>query len=323
MKQVDTRLRILKLIESKGRGVTEIASRLKLSNQIIHRHIKTLLGDSFIIKKGQPPHTTYSLNPDYRYTRVLDDFEYAREKLLPHFIKKYARLKICQANIDKHDLDFMLKSSAVYSSNIEGVSIDLNSFVGLKDKLSKGAQKEISEVQDLVDAYNFAKSNKLTHRNFLKTHKLLSGHILSTARCGKYRSEGVGVFGQEGLVYSAVEDFLVPNEMEGLFDVVDKLLKAKMSVTESIFWSAWLHLEIALIHPFLDGNGRAARLLEKWFLAEKNDNSIWFLQTELYYFKNRGKYYKSLRKRANYWELNYIDFRDFVDLLFSHIKDLK
>jgi Fic family protein len=30
-----------------------------------------------------------------------------------------------------------------------------------------------------------------------------------------------------------------------------------------------IHLRLAQIHPFRDGNGRAARLIEKWFVAEK------------------------------------------------------
>jgi len=320
MNKVDTRIKILNLLEKGDLGVTKISLKLKFSKQITHRYVKDLVADNFLLKKGNSPHTTYSLNPKYKYTRARDDFEFAKENLIKIFKKKYKGIKIKNHDKDNHDLDFMLKSSAVYSSNIEGVSIDLNSFMNMKDVLSKGAQKEVSEVQDLLNAYDFAKNNKLTHGNFLKIHKLSSKHILSISRQGKYRSEGVGVFGKEGLVYSAMEGFLVNNEMNILFSIIDELLRTKMSTFEIIFWASWIHLEIALIHPFLDGNGRSARLIEKWFLAEKLDKTTWFLQTELYYFKKRDKYYSSLRKGDNYWELKMNRFESFIDILFSFIK---
>ena len=48
-------------------------------------------------------------------------------------------------------------------------------------------------------------------------------------------------------------------------------LNKKMNKLEIFFWASWIHLMLALIHPFSDGNGRLARLVEKWFLAQKLD----------------------------------------------------
>jgi Fic family protein len=48
------------------------------------------------------------------------------------------------------------------------------------------------------------------------------------------------------------------------------------------------------IHPFEDGNGRAARLLEKWFIAEKMRHKAWFMQTEKYYYTQHQTYYNNI-----------------------------
>ncbi len=72
---------------------------------------------------------------------------------------------------------------------------------------------------------------------------------------------------------------------------------------------------MALIHPFADGNGRTARLCEKWFLAEKLGREVFFLASEEYYFKNRPKYYLALRLGVNYWETDFAKSMPFLRLL--------
>ena len=56
---------------------------------------------------------------------------------------------------------------------------------------------------------------------------------------------------------------------------------------------------------YVDGNGRATRLIEKWFLAKKLGGNAWFIQSEKNYWDNRPAYYKNLQSGVNYYEVKY------------------
>jgi Fic family protein len=184
----------------------------------------------------------------------------------------------------KQDLTYQTQASAVYSSNIEGNTVDLNSFMNYKQFKTKAKpKKELQEIEDLILAYGFAQQNALTEKNLLNAHKILSKQFLIASLRGKYRNAKVGVFGQSGLVYLAVEAEHVVSVMKSFFEEISSLLVASLSLEEVFYFASLTHLRFVHIHPFADGNGRAARLLKKWFLAQKLGKSFWNLPSEKYY----------------------------------------
>lgn len=204
------------------------------------------------------------------------------------------------------DLGYKTQSSAVYSSNIEGNSIDLNSYMNYKLSIEKfKPHKEIQEIENLILSYEFAQSNPLTEKNFLECHKIFSKTLVIKSKQGKYRNEKVGVFGQSGLVYLAIEPELVKSTMSDFFNDVDILLKKDLTKSEVFYFASSIHLIFAHIHPFRDGNGRAARLLEKWFLSEKIGKVFWKLSSEKYYKEHQSDYYNNINLGVNYYELDY------------------
>lgn len=223
----------------------------------------------------------------------------------------------------KIDLKYLIEASAVYSSNIEGNPMDINSFMNAKAFKQKAKPKEYSEIVELAGAYDFARENKLTENNLLKAHEMLSKSFLIKSRRGKYRNEKVGVFGQYGLVYLAVEPENVAREMKNLFTAVDKLLKQDMDIEEVFYFASILHLVFAHIHPFHDGNGRAARILEKWFLASKLEDKAWLIQSEKYYKENIKEYYKNINLGVNFYELNYDKCLPFLLMLPKALERIK
>lgn len=201
---------------------------------------------------------------------------------------------------------YKTQASAVYSSNIEGNSIDLNSFMNLKLSQEKfKPQKEIQEIENLITAYQFAQTNPLTEKNLLQCHQILAKTLVIKSKQGKYRNEKVGVFGSSGLVYLAIEHELVQSAMTDFFDDLNVLLKTDLPKSKVFYFVSLIHLKFAHIHPFRDGNGRAARLLEKWFLAEKLGKEFWKLSSEKLYKDHQTEYYININLGINYYELDY------------------
>jgi len=106
----------------------------------------------------------------------------------------------------KIEFGYSTKSSAVYSSNIEGNPVDLNLYMNQKLANHKAKPtKEVAEIDNLATAYEFAQNNQLDEKNFLKCHAIFSKTLLIKSKRGKYRAEKVGVFSESGLVYLAIE----------------------------------------------------------------------------------------------------------------------
>jgi len=216
----------------------------------------------------------------------------------------------------KVDLGYRIQASAVFSSNIEGNSIDLNSFMNIKlsNQIFK-PKKEVQEIDDLITAYEFAKANELNEENLLKIHEIIAQTLLPEYRQGVYRNDRMGVFDENGLVYLAIEAEFVANKMQELFADIQILLKQDLTLSELFYHASLLHLKFVHIHPFWDGNGRTARLLEKWFLAMKINSRAWKVQSEKYYKENLKAYYNNINLGVNYYELKYDGCLDFLVML--------
>ena len=221
------------------------------------------------------------------------------------------------AEISSDTFSFYVSVSSVYSSKIEGEKIELDSYVKYKKFGIEFLPDYTKKIDDLYNAYTFAKNNELNQKNLSEVHKLLSKHIITKNWQGKYRNQNMYVTTSDGKIeYVAASPYEVEKEMEKFFNDIAILLKANLTIEEVFFYASFLHLIFLKIHPWIDGNGRTARLLEKWFLAQKLGEKAWYIQSEKMYYSQHHTYYNNIRLLGlEYSELNYKQALPFLLML--------
>lgn len=200
------------------------------------------------------------------------------------------------AEISTDNFSFYASVASVYSSKIEGEAIELDSYIKHKKFGIEFSPDYTKKIDDLYDAYTFAKINALTKENISLAHVFLSKNLLTKNHQGKYRTQNMFVSTFDGRIdYVATSPFDVEAEMGKFYHDLIYLLETEMSIEEVFFYAAMIHLVFVKIHPWNDGNGRSARLVEKWFLAQKLGDKAWFVQSEKMYYQQHQTYYANIR----------------------------
>lgn len=148
-----------------------------------------------------------------------------------------------------------------YSSNaLEGNSLtESETKVVLEDGITIGGKPlkdhfeaiGHSEAFDLL--YKLARQQAITERHILEIHELFYFRI-DKKQAGRYRTVGVVITGSTLELPRPQE---IKKRMRDFFEDV----QAKRATVHPIEFAALLHIGLVAIHPFIDGNGRTARLL--------------------------------------------------------------
>ena len=155
-----------------------------------------------------------------------------------------------------------------YSSNaIEGNTLtESETKVVLEDGLTIGGKplrdhmEAIGHSEALNMVYELSQGNTIDEQSILDMHRLFYHRIVSE-NAGRYRTKGAIITGTTytppppSKVAAAMQEFVsqIPEQRETLHPVE---------------FAGWVHIRLANIHPFIDGNGRAARLLMKLALMQ-------------------------------------------------------
>ena len=221
------------------------------------------------------------------------------------------------AEISTDSFSFYTSVASVFSSKIEGENIELDSYIKHKKFGIEFLPDYTKKIDDLYNAYTFAKTNVLNKAGISQAHKLLSKYIVAKHQQGKLRIHNMYVTTPDGKIeYVAASPYEIEAEMEKLYNDIDLLLKQELSIQEVFFYASMMHLVFVKIHPWNDGNGRSGRLLEKWFLGQKLGDKAWFVDSERNYYQQHQTYYKNIRALGlEYAELDYSKALPFLLML--------
>ena len=196
-----------------------------------------------------------------------------------------------------------LEITQTYNSNaIEGNTLSL---AETKAILLHGVTIEGKPLKDHLEAINhvfamryidklaFNSDKKLKESEILEIHKLILTDI-RPEEAGVYRKVNVRVGG-------SWRKFPKPEEIKGLMDDFINDMNAKIDLIHPVILSAKIHQGFVFIHPFIDGNGRTARLLMNLTLLRNG------YPPACIYYHERKDYYAALES-ANFGDTKGFEF---------------
>lgn len=196
-----------------------------------------------------------------------------------------------------------LQARAIRGSNsIEGYLVSLDDAVAAVDEeepLSaddrtwaeiRGYQDAMTYVQQLGDDPHFAYEEALVR----SLHFMMLRHDLVTKSAGRYRGGPIYVRNDASgeNVYEGPEAASVPPLVAELMS----WLQNESGACPLYVRAAMAHLNLVMIHPFRDGNGRMARALQTLVLAREGVLAPAFSSIEEYLGRNTDAYYDVLAR---------------------------
>jgi len=260
-------------------------------------------------------------NPRYKITnKLLANIKKITELVVKLNMNKYP-------NVVLRELARKAREISVYSStNIEGNPLPLTDV----KRILKSRPEDIRDTEREVLNYNEAllwlnsqlikKTFKLSNSQILTIHKKVVSKLLDKNKLGKFRDGPVIVndprSGKTVFIPPDVKD-MIPL-MTALLDYVESNKgKVDLLVLSGIF-----HKQFAVIHPFIDGNGRVARLCTKALLSEMGLDTFYLFSFENYYNNNVAKYFEKVGEYGDYYEIkDKIDFTVWLEYFTDGIID--
>lgn len=190
--------------------------------------------------------------------------------------------------------------SAHSSTSIEGNRLSLEQVSDLAHgrevmATRKDKQEVLNYLKVLEDIDKLIHGKKINEQEILNIHKMVTQETLENPNdCGVYRNRYVVVANR-----LTGEVIFGPPSNEDvsklLNDLVDWLNSSDTKELDPVIEAGIAHYEFVRIHPFVDGNGRTARVLATLILYLRGFDAKQFFCLDNYYDSDRQAYYGVLR----------------------------
>ena len=192
------------------------------------------------------------------------------------------------------------------STSIEGNRLTLEQVAALSEnKEVIATEKDKREVLNYLEALDsipeYSSKKAINSELFLKIHKTVTdGSLQNKEDCGVFRNRQVFVGRRvfDGTSFKEIVEYMPPETKyvpQLVTEFLDWLNSDEIKNINPVILAGIVHYEIARIHPFIDGNGRTARLMASLVLYKSGFDHRRFFALDDYYDENRSAYYGALK----------------------------
>ena len=189
-----------------------------------------------------------------------------------------------------------------HGTHIEGNPLEQKEVADvLEGKEVSARERDIQEVlnyREVLKFLNKVREEPITEKVLLNIHDLTTKKILPKDQVGKYRKVQVKVSNSETGEVSYIPP--TPKEISGLIrDFFFWLNRLELEELHPVLVAGMTHYILVAIHPFTDGNGRAARALATLVLFKEGYDIKKFFSIEEYFDRDAPRYYNVLQRASN------------------------
>lgn len=198
--------------------------------------------------------------------------------------------------LEKVRLEAMIKR-AHFSTAIEGNPLTLPEVEALaQGRPIAATDRAKREVLNYLAALRWieklSKDEPITEPRFLRLHQMLAAGLLPKSQVGHYKDRQNVILSRGKVVYTPPG----PKEARPLTQALLVWLEKEGRQVYPIVASACAHYELVRIHPFLDGNGRAARSLATWVLYHRGFDTQHLFAVDQFYKEDHQGYYEAIQR---------------------------
>ena len=162
------------------------------------------------------------------------------------------------------------------------------------------------------------KTNSITEENLNKLYHIVMANNLESNEFlinnNYYRHDKVFIVGNK-ISHEGLNHKLLPEYMKSFINFIN----AKDNVN-IIIKSIAIHFYFCYLHPYFNGNGRIARILQLWYLIQNNFNTCFLATFSQFISKTKEKYYKSFELiEENLKISNVLDITPFILYFNQHV----